>query len=92
MPLPHYESTATPEEKAKSLEWYGEQYRLIMDQHKNGTPALFVKIRCGCNKLIALTEMYRCLYCGVWFCKACAEIHFGKQVPESFVDIKEKQP
>lgn len=35
-------------------------------------------VNCECGLLIPLRHMFRCLYCGCWFCQACAEVHFGK--------------
>lgn len=43
-----------------------EQVELLCDQHRIGTPVI---------------EAYRCLYCGVFYCKECAEEHFGMRVP-----------
>ena len=34
-------------------------------------------IHCCCGQIRALTMAYRCLYCGLWFCQSCAELHFG---------------
>ena len=75
--LPVYKSNTTPEQRMDNLKFYHKQYSLIKNQHEIGTPALFVKVRCGCLKLICLKDAYRCLYCGIWFCKKCAEQHFG---------------
>lgn len=41
-------------------------------------------LRCPCGQLRALTNSFRCLYCGIWFCQPCAELHFGQSV-ESWV-------
>ena len=36
------------------------------------------KLRCaGCTTRIPVWAAYRCLYCGLWFCQACASTHFG---------------
>jgi hypothetical protein len=75
--LPTFESKATSEEREQSLKWSAAQIQLILDQEKIEVPSKFTKIRCGCNKLVGWKFMYRCLYCGVWFCKDCAEEHFG---------------
>ena len=50
-----------------------------------------MKIRCPCLALRLWKEMYRCLYCGVWLCKSCAEEHFGKTIEAytSEADLKE---
>ncbi|HEX8556697.1 MAG TPA: hypothetical protein VF668_01270 [Pyrinomonadaceae bacterium] len=36
------------------------------------------EIRCPCGQLRALELAFRCLYCGIYFCLACAEEHFGE--------------
>lgn len=35
-------------------------------------------VECECERVVQIRFMYRCLYCGIWFCQQCAEIHFGK--------------
>lgn len=75
--LPKYESKATPEEREQALKMMAAQIRLILNQENDEIPSKFTKIRCGCNKLVGWKFMYRCLYCGIWFCKDCAEQHFG---------------
>lgn len=35
-------------------------------------------VDCICGAPIPLRFLYRCLYCGVYFCLTCAEKHFGK--------------
>ena len=35
-------------------------------------------VTCPCGWKRGLTKMYKCLYCDVWFCEFCAEVHFGK--------------
>lgn len=78
--LPVYKSEATPEQREEKLKLMGEQVRFIMEQDKIGTPIINVTIRCGCNKKVRLIMAYRCLYCGVFYCKECAEEHFGMRV------------
>ena len=35
------------------------------------------KLTCGaCSKTFDIVGMYKCLYCGIWFCRRCAKIHF----------------
>jgi hypothetical protein len=36
------------------------------------------KVTCECNRTLALACMFRCLYCGCFFCQTCAEVHFGE--------------
>ena len=75
--LPVYESNATPAQRQQKLEWMKKQVELILDQQRIKIPIEHVKIRCGCNKLVSWKYMYRCLYCGIWYCADCAEVHFG---------------
>ena len=82
--LPVYESNATPEQRREAFARMADQVRLIVDQESLGIPSRNVKIRCGCMKLVQWRYMYRCLYCGLWFCKECAEQHFGAKAPEPF--------
>ncbi len=35
---------------------------------------------CAQEQEIGLSEMYRCLYCGIWYCEVCAEKHFGQTI------------
>jgi len=86
--LPFYESKATPEEKQQERICLRKQIELILDQERIKVPMQHVRIRCGCGKLINWQYMFRCLYCGVWFCKTCAEEHYGMRVPESFVGVQ----
>lgn len=37
------------------------------------------EIRCGCGMLLPVHCLYKCLYCGCWFCRICAHKHFGSQ-------------
>ncbi len=58
------------------------QCRFLKYQEEINVPAKFTDIRCPCLKLVKLRHAYRCLYCGVFFCKECAEQHFGKTVEQ----------
>jgi hypothetical protein len=69
-------------QEKKALDVLYQQVSLIKDQEEGKTPSQHTKIRCGCLKLTVWKYMYRCLYCSVWFCKECAEQHFGKTVEE----------
>ena len=36
-------------------------------------------IRCGtCNRPFRIERLYRCYYCGIFYCEHCAGKHFGK--------------
>lgn len=39
---------------------------------------------CECGRDLPIRFMFRCFYCRLWFCEACAEIHFGKSREEYF--------
>lgn len=67
-------------ESAKQLIY--EQLSFIKQQESDGIPSSALKIRCGCLSLKPWKYMHRCLYCSVWFCKECAEDHFGKTVKQ----------
>jgi len=60
-------------DKKEKRKIVGSQLKSLRDQglHK-------IKVNCGeCGKL---TQIYygacRCFYCGIYFCKSCAEEHF----------------
>jgi len=59
------------------------QVRFIKTQENDEIPARHLKIRCVCMKLINMKYAYRCLYCEIFYCRECAEQHFGKTVDES---------
>lgn len=52
------------------------------------------RIVCGCGNIRPIRFLYRCLYCGEYYCYQCAEVHFGKTVKqyneekESMVDVE----
>lgn len=61
----------------------------LSDQEYNATAALHSQqwrqakgsnpmVTCGCGLRAPIRFLYRCLYCGVFFCEPCAEAHFGK--------------
>lgn len=49
-------------------------------------------ITCPCGWKRSVVKMYQCLYCKIWFCHLCAEIHFGKTVKKYLKEkhLKEK--
>lgn len=79
--LPVYKSNATPEQRGKKAKFIKLQLSMIKDQSEWGIKADKVKVKCGCNKKVKLIYAYRCLYCSVWYCKECAEQHFGYKAP-----------
>jgi len=36
------------------------------------------KIDCQCKKVVSINQMFKCLYCGIYFCQSCASEHFKK--------------
>ena len=45
---------------------------------------------CSCGRRRELRWLYRCLYCGEWYCHFCAERHFGKTVAEHKAEKQSK--
>ena len=41
-------------------------------------------VTCECGLTSPLRFLYKCLYCKMYLCQQCAEIHFGKTVEEYF--------
>lgn len=58
------------------------QLKETVDQSVQGVVVRLSTITCGCGWERGITEMYKCLYCGIWFCQLCAEVHFGKTIEE----------
>jgi len=45
-----------------------------------------IKITCKCcERKIVSWAMFRCYYCGLWFCLGCAPKHFGGPRPKDFL-------
>ena len=60
-----------------------KQLEETVTQEAEGIGCRLAVITCaGCNTKRALINMYKCLYCKIWFCHQCAEKHFGKTVKE----------
>lgn len=62
------------------------QARFIRTQEDDKIPVQHFKIRCVCLKLTPMKYAYRCLYCGIFYCRTCAEQHFGKTVAQYRVE------
>jgi len=58
------------------------QIRETVQQEKDGVTVRLATITCPCGWKRAVLKMHHCLYCKVWFCHQCAEVHFGKTVAE----------
>lgn len=39
-------------------------------------------VRCRCSQMCSMKTAYKCLYCGEYYCRKCAEDHFGKTVEQ----------
>ena len=45
-------------------------------------PAYDAGVTCPCGLPRTVMNAYRCLYCEIYYCKRCAEIHFGQSVAD----------
>jgi len=36
-------------------------------------------VTCQCGDVLPMRCMFKCLYCGLWFCRICAHEHFGSE-------------
>ncbi len=46
------------------------------------------KVTCACGLCAPIRFLHRCLYCGCFFCVACAEVHFGETRAEYQARVK----
>ena len=79
--LPVYVREANAEEQADIEAWVKEQEANIDEQIADEIPAKHLKIRCSCGAFVPWRHMYRCLYCKIWLCKTCAQLHYGYRIP-----------
>jgi len=70
---------ASPEDIEANRIILRRQYQELHDQQQGPCATKVIWITCRCGKKITLMHAYRCLYCGIWFCKDCAEDHFAEQ-------------
>lgn len=55
-----------------------ERRRSILFRQVQRVMFLKATIPCGrCRHFAALWNAYKCFYCGIWFCRACAQQHFS---------------
>lgn len=59
-------------ERIPTLEVIGIQYNQIYEED-------IPTIKCPCGKEYSLNNLFKCLYCEVFFCKSCASIHFSEE-------------
>lgn len=78
--LPAYKSNAAPEQRKQKLKFMHFQLSMIKEQAGWGMAADKTTVKCGCHKQVKLIYAYRCLYCGIWYCRDCAQEHFGAKV------------
>jgi hypothetical protein len=48
------------------------------------------RVTCPCGFKTTMNYAYRCFYCGVYFCRKCAERHFKKEVKQMDEPIDRK--
>lgn len=48
-------------------------------------------VHCGCGKLRPTWLMYRCYYCGEFYCEPCAPEHFGKSREEYYKEKEDEE-
>lgn len=53
-----------------------EKKQLLIEQHEE--LHFDNTIKCPCGRPRHYSMAFRCLYCGIYMCVNCAEIHFGK--------------
>lgn len=59
-----------------------EQQRVLWLQRRLDTPIGQTTVPCICGVKVNIMDMYQCLYCREWFCRDCAEEHFGQTIKE----------
>ncbi len=61
----------TPEQRQENLDWAKNSY-------KQALKGELVTCR-GCEKDFKLVMLYRCWFCGSYFCPICCKDHFGSR-------------
>ena len=64
------------------IEDWQHKLHVVAKQTKQAMDKLRPFVRCECQQKLWMQNAYKCLYCGEWYCKPCAETHFGKTVAE----------
>lgn len=79
--LPLYVFPGTETDKDNNRRKVSAQVRELIRQ-MGGDKHLAIKVSCAeCGQPFPLLFSYHCLYCEMFFCKHCAQFHFGKRVP-----------
>jgi len=82
-----YESTATPEQRQQRLKFRDWQLEMIKEQVGWGVIADKVTVKCRCHRKVKVLYAHRCLYCGIYYCRDCAQEHFGYSMTEVRKDL-----
>lgn len=53
-----------------------EEWMLVINQLRQARVPPH-EMTCPCGELKHWVFLFRCLYCGIWYCQPCAEKHFG---------------
>jgi len=62
-----------------------DQFRLAKEPHP--------KLPCGgCEGEFPIRFLYRCLYCGIWYCRACGKEHFGPNEQPTNGGVSDDEP
>ena len=68
-----------PENKKEYEAWLEKQYEQLIESN-----TIDGEITCVCDLTYEIKYLYRCYYCGIWFCPVCAKKHFGKRPKGKF--------
>lgn len=56
---------------------------LVEKQHRQATAHVDAEaqavVECGCLRAVRIAEMFKCYFCGIWFCDTCSKEHFGEE-------------
>ena len=77
--IPLFKSGLTQEEKEIKRTIMRDQIQHLVTAPRE--QQIFITC-CACNHRAVVWMMYRCLYCGCFYCKECGQIHFGQRKPE----------
>ncbi|HEY6332797.1 MAG TPA: hypothetical protein VI756_25965 [Blastocatellia bacterium] len=50
------------------------------------------EVKCKCGRVQPVWFLFRCFYCGVFFCTTCARAHFAKDGPVADEGVAGDQP
>ena len=79
--LPVYHDNTSDVDKLFTLEAMARQFKPLLDACTQEF-RMRLRVECAtCEKKVVVWHAYRCLYCGLFFCRGCAERHFGKKKP-----------